>query len=380
MSGQQAQHDERYLTSEFAPDWATPPGRLIQRELSAAGFTQADVAARTNVSAKHLNQVLHGHVPLSADVAVSLEMVLDVSADLWLRMDASWQAARLRRSSHESFADLAGWLSQFPDAVLESRGVVDKSASVASRVEQLLRFFRVADVEAFERVWLAPQANYRRSQKFTIDPYATALWVRLAEQAAEELAPQAGGYDAQRLREVARLIPRLSQLPVGHAFSQAVSLLLTAGVLLVFIPEVDNTRICGVFRWTQTGHPMIALSGRQKYLDVLWFTLLHEIGHVVLHPKRATYLEIDGNGAVADDDRDTLESAADDFAQNALLGPRERQLVPSLLNSDELLALAERAGVNPGIVAGRYGHDTGDWRKFGRLRPRIDLAATVTSP
>ncbi|WP_024286696.1 helix-turn-helix domain-containing protein [Cellulomonas sp. KRMCY2] len=377
MSGQREQGDQRYLTSEFAPDWAVPPGRLIQRELSAAGFTQTDVAARTNISAKHLNQVLHGHVPLSPDVAVSLEMVLDVSADLWLRMDATWQAARLRRSSQESFADLAGWLNRFPGNVLESRNVLDGTAPVATRVEQLLRFFRVADVEAFQRVWLTPQASYRRSQKFAIDPYATALWLRLAEQAAEELAPDAAEYDAQRLREVARLIPGLSRLPVAQAFPQAVSLLLTSGVLLVFIPEVDNTRICGVSRWTHTGHPIIALSGRQKYLDILWFTLLHEVAHVILHPKRATYLEVDGSDTVVNDDRDALEAAADDFAQNAFLGPWERQLVRSLQDTDELVALAERAGVHPGIVAGRYGHDTGDWRKFGKLRPRIELATAL---
>lgn len=369
----------QYVVTPFTPDWAIAPGGLIQRELEAAGFSQADVAARANLSAKHLNQLVRGHVPLTPEVAVALERVLGVSTDLWLRMDATWQALRLRQEGEAELATRADWLRNFPADVLEARHVTERSASVAARVDGLLRFFRVADIKAFESVWLAPQANYRRSQKFSVDPYATALWLRLAEREAEQMAPNAAPYDSQALRKVVEQIPSMSRLPVGEAFRRATTLLATAGVVLVFVPEIDKTRICGVSRWLRSGHAMVAVSGRQKRIDVLWFTLLHELAHILLHQKRATYLELEGqNGGKADDNRDEQEAAADAFAQRALLSPRDAVLVRTIRSVDELQTLAQRAGVADGIIAGRYGHDTGDWKTFGKLRTSIDLAAALS--
>ncbi|NNH06979.1 HigA family addiction module antitoxin [Cellulomonas fimi] len=361
----------RYIPREFEPDWAVAPGEMIQLALEDLRFTQADVAARASISAKHLNQVIKGHVPLSPEVAVALERVLGVSADHWLRLEATWQAHRARESAQMSFAGLSSWLRKFPEDVLRRRAIIDASAPVAERAESLLRFFQVADTEAFNRVWLAPQANYRRSQKFEIDAFATALWLRLAEVSAEA-ARDARPYDADKLRSVAREIPSLTREPVKIGFKKAQDLLREAGVLLVFEPEVAGTRITGASRWLASTHPVIALSGRHKFLDIFWFALLHEIGHVLLHPKRATYLDVERRNA--NDDADEQESAADSFAADLILGARLKAELREVSTAEELLELAQRAGVSPTMVAGQYAHVTGDWRTFGRLRERADLS------
>ena len=356
--------------AEFVPDWAAPPGRLIRRELEAAGLSQAEVASRTSVSAKHLNQVLQGHVALSPEVAVALERVLDGDAELWLRMDVSWQAARARDEARSAFSSMAGWIESFPVHVLRANGVLSLGMSVIEQVEALLRFFQVAEPTAFERVWLAPQANYRRSQKFTIDPFATATWLRLAEVAAEGSDTVAPVGPAAELRVAARLVTALTRLPLVEGFRQAQELLAARGVVLVFVPEISGTRICGVSRLLPDGRPMIALTGRYKFLDAFWFTLLHEIGHLVLHPKRATFLDLE----MASDDEDAQETAANEFARSVLL-PKgyERQLL-AVSTKEELVALAALLNVSPGVLAGQYGHATGDWSRFGRLRDRAEIA------
>jgi HTH-type transcriptional regulator / antitoxin HigA len=363
----------RYIPRQFEPDWALTPGTMIQKTLEDLRFTQADVAARASISAKHLNQVIKAHVPLSPEVAVALERVLGVPADHWLALEATWQAHKARESSQLSFAGLASWLSHFPTDVLRERKIVDTQAPVASRADALLRFFQVADTTAFDKVWLAPQANYKRSQKFTIDPYATALWLRLAEVAAEHSSDGCPSYDASKLRSIARKLLPLTREPIRSGFNSAQALLKNAGVLLVFVPEIADTRITGASRWLTSNHPVIALSGRHKFLDIFWFTLLHEIGHILLHPKRATYLDIDG----AHDDADKQETAANSFASELILDEALRRELPALTTDDELKSLARRAGVSEGVIAGQYGHATTNWRKFGKLRPRADLATAL---
>ncbi|WP_170175322.1 ImmA/IrrE family metallo-endopeptidase [Georgenia muralis] len=366
----------RYIPREFEPDWAVAPGSMIQETLEDLRFTQADVAARASISAKHLNQVIKAHVPLSPEVAVALERVLGVPADHWLALEATWQAHKARENSAVSFAGLASWLSRFPNEVLRERKLVDTKASVAARADSLLRFFQVADTTAFEKVWLTPQANYKRSQKFAIDPYATALWLRLAEVAAEDFRVECPPYDAGKLRALSRMLPPLTREPIPTGFKSAQTLLKKAGVLLVFVPGIADTRITGASRWLASNHPVIALSGRYKYLDVFWFALLHEIGHVLLHPKRATYLDVDVGGA--HDDEDLQETAANRFASEIILDEALRRELEELNTDDQLQSLARRAGVSPGVIAGQYGHATGDWRKFGKLRPRADFAAVLS--
>lgn len=365
-----------YRLQEFTPEWAVSPGHLIQRELDAGGFSQTDVASRTNLSTKHLNQVLKGHVPLSPDVGLALERVLGVPAELWLRMDVSWQAHRAREIAQKSFAAMGSWVHKFPLSVLRSSGVIDAATSASVQVEKLLRFFQVADTEAFDRVWLEPQASYKRSQKFEIDPYATALWLRLAEVEAELSLGDTPAFNAGKLRDVAPTLPMLTREPLKKGFRHAQKELRKAGVLLVFIPEVEGTRICGASRWLGTGHPIIALSGRHKFHDIFWFTLLHEAGHILLHPKRATYINVEKKRGVHDDE-DSLESSADQFAESLLLTERDRRELAEIDTAEDLTAFAERVGLAVGVVAGQYAHLTNDWKKFGKWRVSGEISVDL---
>jgi len=368
------------VPEDFSPEWSVHPGAMIQREIDAAGYSQTAVAARSSISAKHLNQLLRGHVALSAEVAVALERVLDSPGDLWLRMDATWQAAQLRATTRTKLQDWTGWLDKFPAAVLMQRGIWKEGQTAVERVDALLTFFGVVSPDAFETVWLRPQASFRRSQRFDIDPYSTAVWLRLVEAAAGSASATTPSYNETVLRQVVDELSVLTTLTPEAGIAQARNLLLQAGVVLVVQPEIDGTRICGVTRWSSRGHPLIALTGRQKYLDVLWFTLLHEIGHILLHPKRSTFLELDAPGGNrAADDKDAQESAADSFAANLLLKPTMRSRIKEIRTAVELQTLAAEIGVGVSILAGRYGHETKDWSRFGKQRERVDVARLLSA-
>jgi plasmid maintenance system antidote protein VapI len=57
-------------------------GEILQRELDAAGVSQAWLAHLTGLTTKHINQVIRGHARLSVEVAVRIEMAMPaVSAE-----------------------------------------------------------------------------------------------------------------------------------------------------------------------------------------------------------------------------------------------------------------------------------------------------------
>jgi len=75
-------------------DYATPPGEILRELLEEQGLTQRDLARRTGLSPKHVNRLVEGVVPLSADVAPRLEHVTGAAARLWNTLEATGQTWR----------------------------------------------------------------------------------------------------------------------------------------------------------------------------------------------------------------------------------------------------------------------------------------------
>jgi HTH-type transcriptional regulator / antitoxin HigA len=81
----------------LTPDWTVPPGETLRECLEERDMTQVELARRTRVSIKHINQIVKGHVPISVPTAVKLERVLGVDALMWLRLDAQYQLDLYRK-------------------------------------------------------------------------------------------------------------------------------------------------------------------------------------------------------------------------------------------------------------------------------------------
>lgn len=363
----------KHIAKEASFDFAPNVGRILQRELDERSVSQAQLAARTGLSTKHVNLMIKGTAPLSADVAVTLEEILGLPAEMWLRLEAARQARQARAERHDALAGFADWASTFPRQLLIDLKVIDRRDNGSTLAGKLLSFFEVASPTAYRKTWLEPQASYKRSQKHAIDPDLTALWLRLAETQAAPLIAKAPRHDSAKLRDIAAELPRLTTHEPGHAFREAQQQLLDAGVALVFVAEIPGTRISGVSRWIN-GTPMIAVTSRYRALDSLWFALLHEIAHVLLHPKRSTFVD----GPRADDDADAQETMANKFAEDILIPPAYRGTLASATTKADIRAIADQLRVSPSLVAGQWAWRNQIWNgPIATLRQSVDLAEAL---
>lgn len=336
----------------YAPDYALPPGETLVEVLAERGMSQAELARRAGLSAKHVNQIVLGTAALSAKTALRLERVTGVPASVWTELEADHQVARTRQEELPRLERQAGWLRTFPVNELIHRGYIRRDVSDVDRLRDLLSFFKVATPDAWKQVWALPTA-YRKSQAFDIDYAALASWLRIGEIHAERLDLQP--FDRAKFRaslsniremtiveDPAQWLPRLTQLCAA------------AGVALVIEPEIKRARIHGAVRWLTSERPLIQLSLRYGWADIFWFTFFHESGHIVLHDrKRLTFVDV-VNPARTDD---SMEREADDFAGRMLLPrPFDQQLARARSRA-QVLDLAREAGVHPGVVVGRLQHD-----------------------
>jgi HTH-type transcriptional regulator / antitoxin HigA len=97
----------------------------------------------------------------------------------------------------------------------------------------------------------------------------------------------------------------------------------------------------------------VQLSVRYKWSDIFWFSLFHELGHI-LHHHRGVFL----NPLAGE--KSPQEREADNFATNELIPPAKYR---SFLRSSDtrstaaVVTFAKEVGVSPSIVVGRLQYD-----------------------
>lgn len=394
--GDDAAGAELRLVPAREPDYAIPPGETLRDRLDELGMTQAELAVRTGLTTKHVNQVLQGVVPLSAEVAQRLEYVTGTPARLWNRLEADYRSTLVRLGQRQDLEDAVDWLGELPVRELVKLAVLPSEPSdKVSRVEQLLAFFGVASPDAWRQLWQRPAAAFRQSRAYPVIPGALAAWLRLGELTAQQVA--AGPFDAERVHALLPQVRALTTRPLRQAVPTVRQLLADTGVVVAIVPEVRGACAYGATRWLSPERALIQLSLRGKTDDALWDTLVHELGHVLLHGKRELFIELESDSAetatgsepstggpdlLADVDADDKpEREAWRFATRVFFGETGLARLDEVRSVEDAIDRADELGIAPSLVVARL-QALGHWsyQKGARLKRPVPPLEELMGP
>jgi HTH-type transcriptional regulator/antitoxin HigA len=143
---------------------------------------------------------------------------------------------------------------------------------------------------------------------------------------------------------------RLSQHEDGPA--RARDFLLSKGIVLVAEAQILGMKVDGA-AFLLASVPVIGLTLRRDTVDNFWFTLLHEVGHVVLHYR--TGLRTGFFDDTDTTDVDEIEQEANLFASNVLIPEERWKRSPARIAKSPSIVekFAKELGINPAIVFGR---------------------------
>lgn len=80
----------------------TRPGQMVKNMIEELGITVTDAAGHLGVTRQTLNHLInHENSGVSPEMALRLEAVFGSTADNWLRMQAAYDAAKIRRREAE---------------------------------------------------------------------------------------------------------------------------------------------------------------------------------------------------------------------------------------------------------------------------------------
>ena len=107
------------------------------------------------------------------------------------------------------------------------------------------------------------------------------------------------------------------------------------------------------------------LSFRFKTNDHFWFSLFHELGHLLLHGKKLLFLEGWAEGLQPE-----LEAEADRWAASLLIPASKVKALKELARTEKaILNFADELGIAAGIVVGRLQHEKHlRWDQYDNLK------------
>jgi HTH-type transcriptional regulator/antitoxin HigA len=133
---------------------------------------------------------------------------------------------------------------------------------------------------------------------------------------------------------------------------KAVDMLLSHGIVLVFETQVPGMNVDGA-AFLVDDVPVIGLTLLRDRLDNFWFTLLHEVAHVILHYR--TGLSAGFFDDIENEHDDDFENEADRFAENLLIPDHVWTRSPARISksAEPVERLAKQLRISPAIIFGR---------------------------
>lgn len=352
----------------YNPDRAIHPGYILARSLDREGMTQRNLSARTGLTDKHISQIINGEASITVDTALILENVLGGSSSFWINLEKNFQETKARLERVVLLRGEISLMTEFPYSELVKRSYVEKTNNAETKIENLLKFFGV-NFLTFVRETEA--VAYRKRAGVKMKSESIASWLRCGELEAKQIA--VSSFSNTSLKQSIDELRKLTLKEAGEYSAETRNILSESGVALVYVPHFPRTSVNGAVRWVNDV-PTIQLSLLGACADMFWFTLFHEIGHLLLHGKKEKFLEFQNDKDNYLSGSREKEKEADVFASNALI---PQKLYADFIQIDDfsnsaIVEFAKNIKIHPGVVAGRLCHDEKiKWRHAAGLRTRL---------
>ncbi len=351
------------------PDIAIPPGELLEETLESLGMSQAELARRTGRPVQAINEIVRGSKEITPETALQFERVLGVPAHVWVRLEADYRYNLARLQDKKRLEDEIPLAKKYPYKEMASYGWVPDVADDETKVVELLRFFRVSSLRHLESRELS--VVWRQSTKVEISREALLAWLARGEHEAE-----ASGVTTEFDRDqVRRRLPELRRLTreKPEVFAPRLrQLLADCGVAVAFVPYLKKTGAHGATQWLGQ-KALVQFSVHYKWGDIFWFSVFHELGHLLLHHRRGVFVNPVGG------EKSSEEKEADVFASDTLIPPERYAQFRARFDrpfASGVEAFAKEIEIAPGVIVGRLQYDQVlPPSHLNQLRPRFKLVS-----
>ena len=347
------------------------PGEKIKSLLEEQGMSQKELALRTGVSDKHISTVLSGEKGISVSFARKLAVVFEKDYRYWTKLQAEYENHLLNIEEENNIKpeekELLKPLKEIFGYLVKEE-MLHNDCSDAEKVLQLRKFLCVTDLTAALKITYNAAYRAQLKSNSAVDVSVLFVWQRLCEKITEKIRVADKLNTELLYSKIGDIKLLMSSDDPDYFCKQLEDIFAECGIAFGVVRHFKGAPVQGFIKKTENGRNILCLTIRNGRADSFWFTLFHEIGHLVhgdLSMRFVDFSSVKGE----------IEDEADKFAQDAIIAS---QLFDSFVNKrdyrdlTEIQNFAKKAGVPVFMVIGRL-QKLGllDWSAHSGLIPKF---------
>lgn len=342
-------------TQKLRPAIKFGPGYFIKEQMEYRSWTQEELAEVMGMTIKHINKILNDKQPLTLDTAKVLAEVFDTSPQYWLNLDANYRLwLDSVPSEKEKQAELkANIYERMPVRDMITKNWIPTFSDVNELYDNILDFWNTKKLDFEEWDKQVTPLLAKKSESFNqYKASYTYTWYHKAMMVAR-------GYSVPQFdkKELAKLYDELNHFTVKeNGINLFLEKLNQTGVIFFVLPHLQKTYLDGAAFYYKN-NPVIVYTARYKRIDNFWFTIAHEIAHILKHLDEKNTFFLDN---FSDKEVNELETEANQLAAEKL---KHQEIITFLkaklnyLSTTDIENCAKQLAIHPALIIGKLAFD-----------------------
>lgn len=341
------------------------PGETIKEILEDKKMTQEELAIRTGYTPKHVSEVINGKKGISSDFANALEYAFNIPTLFWLNLQWNYDKEMIElQKINDITCNEYNILKELKDIVkyCESEKIIEKTSNKAMTVLSMRKFLGINNLTVIPTLTHS-SISFRGSKKQKVNVNVLYAWKKICEYLTDKV-DVVNIFDKEKLKNYFNEIKRTMFLTPNEMIKKLKDIFLSCGIVFEVVHNFVGAPVQG-FIEKNKDKVVLCMTIRQSFSDIFWFTLFHEIGHLINDDFVDQYIDY----SFVENER---EKKADLFARDILINQAdyEKFIKDGKPKYIDIKEFAKSQNVIPTIVIGRIQNDTKDYKYLLKYKER----------
>jgi len=295
-------------------DFIIHPGETLNEILEDREMSQKELAIRSGVTEKHVSTIINGTKPISVAYAKKLEYAIGIDASFWINLQSNYDKELLEFEEFNNISKEEIAILKPLKIIIEYLNKINKINSEDNEAAKVLDLRKILGVSNLTSIPdITYNAAYRAQVATKADVYVLFAWQKICEILTEDIEV-AEALDTDKLREKLLEIKRLMFAKANTIQKELKKIFAECGIAFEIVRHFQGAPVQGFIKRNEQGRTILCMTIRGGFADRFWFTLFHEIAHILNGDAKLKFIDFDSIES-------EIEERANKFARNTLLSP-----------------------------------------------------------
>ena len=331
------------------------PGVYIKDSLETMNMTSKEFSLRTGISERTLSAIINEKGNITFEVAYKLATFFDSSVDLWMNLQNQYDLYLLETEKEKEINDDWELIKGIKKYLLEQNYICaeDSKKDIVDKTRKLIGVNSLSLLNVKDPFVCFREQHYKKENNY----FYQNFWIALALNEARK--KMANNFNKEKILSSIKEIRSMTVNKPDIFYPRLVKIMSECGISFVFLPYLPKSNIYGATKWFSRNNVMLAISNRGERADLFWFTLFHELSHLLMEHRRETLISFSN----------VNDFEADRMAFEMLIPKKEWDpfIKKGIYTIDSIERFSRKIGILPLIVLGRLHKEFGDCIPYSML-------------